>query len=315
MKTYSAFIEKIVTNPKYFNILGFTIVRNVFTQDEVIHLREVSKGIFDKENPKQMLLPTHVANSPELNQVIFKPKIMTAFRMAFGDPYVQWGDFQVQRNMFGGWHTDAGSEKMAPYLYSKDYRFAKCGLFLQDNTQKWGGGIQIRLFSTYIFNRFPSIIRIPLAKIYQGIMPLLEHTLLINKGDLVFFDSRLHHSSVYPDGAMIENSNYAETFDAPHEHSKYVLYWNACNQASISGFMRNSVIRGVVEEFMESEGVEPFFLDYLSRSFPDDFDESFVKKVSDNKMIFASLEKDKADKIKELLKTMRPTNAHLKRVS
>ncbi len=39
---------------------------------------------------------------------------------------------------------DAGSESQHSYLHSSAYRFAKCGIFLQDFDNGWGGGIMIK---------------------------------------------------------------------------------------------------------------------------------------------------------------------------
>ena len=61
-------------------------------------------------------------------------------------------DWDVQRNSYGlkgwkrhsGWHMDAGSETGNDYLRAADYRFVKCGIFLQDFDNGWGGGIRIK---------------------------------------------------------------------------------------------------------------------------------------------------------------------------
>ena len=104
-------------------------------------------------------------------------------------------DFQIHRNLFGTWHVDSGAEKSAPYLHRKDYKFVKCGIYLQDNSKEWGGGIQLVPKS----HLFP--IKTQIRKLDHKIKSIrdkfsLKNNILdvpIKAGDFLAFDSRLLH--------------------------------------------------------------------------------------------------------------------------
>lgn len=206
-----------------------------------------------------MLLPRHVLKNPALYQSAFSPKVVQALKIALGAPYVQWMDFQIQRNMFGGWHIDAGSENNASYLSSKEYAFVKCGLFLQDTTKEFGGGIDVGLFSHYKYKARSRIFKRVVNLGYTFLFPLFKHTLKINVGDFVFFDSRLLHSSSMPEKITLKDVRDYSVYPLPHENAKYVLYWNTCNSFSMEGFMTNSMIRALRDEYVP-KAKEVFFL-------------------------------------------------------
>ena len=69
---------------------------------------------------------------------------VNATQSLFGSSYVLIPDLNVQKNACGGWHVDSGSEIPNRYLLAQDYMFAKCGVYLQGNTQEWGGGIDLQ---------------------------------------------------------------------------------------------------------------------------------------------------------------------------
>ena len=83
---------------------------------------------------------------------LFKEPVVRSLRAALGAELCYQNDLDVQRNSYGqaglqrrrGWHMDAGSETQHGYLRSADYRFAKCGIFLQDFDNGWGGGIVVK---------------------------------------------------------------------------------------------------------------------------------------------------------------------------
>lgn len=304
VKLYSKHIEKIVTNPKFFKLLGFTVLRSVLSPSEVRELRSRSIEWFGRHRPDgRMLLPRDILKINELYSLPFLSKIVSHLKLILGDNYVQWSDFQLQRNSFGGWHVDAGSENMRHYLFKKNYRFAKCGIYLQENSYEWGGGIGVRLFSHKIYNSFPYFIRIQMARVYKLIKKFLEHYVIIHPGDFVCFDSRIEHSSRFPSSVSLSDISDYGTYPLAKEHSKYVFYFNACNQESSSDFMNNSLNRGYFEEYLPGSE-EVFFADYLSRGFPEDYPEDFVEKVRINNLALATPPKKATIINKEFLKEL-----------
>lgn len=298
---YPNFLESIFTNPKYFKLLGFNIVRNALTEEEVKRFRDSFPSIFEEESSGcRMLLPREILKKRELFLLPFRKKIVIALKKSFGDNYVQWGDFQLQRNCFGGWHADAGSEDNAQYLMKKDYAFAKCGIYFQENTKRFGGGIGIRFFSHQMNYGRPEILRLLKAKFYRFFDNAMSHDVRINAGDFVFFDSRLMHTSTLPEGVTLSHLDNRGVYNLNKEVSKYVFYWNACSENSWKGFMYNSAVRSYTQEVIPG-AEEIFFTDYCSRRYPDDYPKEFVDKICENGLNVATPNQRLAEISKELL--------------
>ena len=205
-------------------------------------------------------------------------------------------DLHVQRNSYGlvgwqkhtGWHIDAGSELGNIYLCDPEYRFAKCGIFLQDFDNGWGGGIRVKvkthrdrseqnmLKKTYFFlrrvafNRLTARLRIDMGTTHVP----------TRAGDLCFFDSRLLHASAAPSRdnirAVGRDRPHPDAYfwpQIPSRHTKYVLYWDACNTAMAADFLRNSMKRSQTEpEGMIEKPLAPaVWTRILALSYPCDF--------------------------------------------
>ena len=58
-----------------------------------------------------------------------------------------------------GWHRDCGGEESInqckSILSNQEYVFGKIGLYLQDNTEEFGGGIDVVVRSHKVWSRFP----------------------------------------------------------------------------------------------------------------------------------------------------------------
>lgn len=214
-------------------------------------------------------------------------------------------DFNLQRNMFGtgrnqGWHVDSGSEGRASYLYNSDYRFLKSGIYLQDNSDEWGGGITVVPkghkfpLKTFLFKNFDW--RLKEWKNKKGI----EQNSLnvpIEAGDFIAFDSRLPHTSTYPkkrqNAEMIGDSCY----NMPEDKYKYVIYWNTTNRKSYSDlFLENSKSRAVREELNISSANEIFYTDYLRYHYPTSYNPRFVELVKVSKINIATLTQNECNK-------------------
>ena len=287
---------------------GFCIIRNVLDASEVEEFRALLDRTFLNRDPiPRMLLPQDILKMKELYLIPFRERVVEKLRASFGEELCYFTDFQLQRNMFGGhWHVDSGSEYHNAYLMDPSYRFAKCGVFLQDSTTGWGGTIDVvpkghkfwlsRFTNQYLPNLFIKTMLDKFGPKFKGM------TVHVKPGDMVFFDSRLPHISTNP---TKENMKAVEIFSGmrcegiPPEHTKYVFYWNAMNKSMASDFLINSQKRVFAEE---SYGKELFYSDYLSHSYPDDYPDDFVRHAEKQRVHIASLEKFKTDVFKMIHK-------------
>lgn len=312
-----------------FRDFGIVIVRNAVGPDEVRALRAELDAAFTGDHRRaSVLCPAEVLMHTAVWSAMFKSRIVGALHAALGPELCYHPDLQVTRNSYGlsgwkrhtGWHMDSGSEGANAYLRAPDYRFAKCGIFLQDFDNGWGGGIRIKpkshrghaernrlrrrlFFVRRALNRAASLVRLDFD---TQLVP-------VHAGDFCFFDSRLLHSSVPPSWENIKRIAYDRTpevqglwHDIPPEHTKYVIYWDASNAAMVADFLRNSVQRAGREPpgMVEQASRTAMFTRFLALRFPDDFPADFVSAARERQIDVASLSGAEADFYKSKLQTM-----------
>jgi Phytanoyl-CoA dioxygenase (PhyH) len=318
-----------------FRLYGFALIRGVLTAAEVAQVR----AELDRQyaSPQLRELPVMCASEmlkhEALWRCVFKERVVGSLAAALGPQLCYQGDLDVQRNSYGqgslephrGWHMDAGSENRQAYLRSAQYRFAKCGIFLQDFDSGWGGGIMVKPKSHRRFFE-PN----PVKRLYFGARRVRDRLAIrrgsdsgtlkvpLRAGDLCFFDSRLLHSSVLPEPHNIRSIGYdrraqISSFwpDVPAAHTKYVIYWDACNQAMVQDFLENSVKRSAGEVLgMQEEPCRPAtYTRVLARSFPEDYPAAFVTAARECRIGIASLAPQSAALYKQKLQSMRLLHA------
>jgi hypothetical protein len=274
------------------------------------------------------LVSTEMIKHEPIWRTLFKERVVNSLRAALGPELCYQHDLDVQRNSFGligsklytGWHMDAGSETGNDYLRAADYRFAKCGIFLQDFDNDWGGGIRVKpkshrgLFEPNGFKRRLFFCRRALNRIALMLrMDVDTFEVPTYAGDLCFFDSRLLHASIPPSRENIKSIGYdrkpeIRLFwpDVPQEHTKYVIYWDACNAAMVDDFLRNSVKRAQSEpDGMTEQVLRPVvYTRVLSLRYPDDYPKAFVAAATERNVAVASLQAQEAASYKRKLTTM-----------
>ena len=292
-------------SPESFRSNGFAIVKGVLGPVEVNNLRDkILKKLESKDYPR-MLLPRDILSDPDLFSHAFNPKIINHLRAAFHGNLTYFPDFQVQHNLFAGWHCDSGSENSNKYLQNPDYEFVKCGIYLQSNTESWGGTIMV----TPGCHRYP--VRFLPYKLNQKIKNILQRyfiffrsvTIGLEPGDMLYFDSRLPHTSTLPYSVWDGRGGGTRHFkpnDISNSNAKLILYWDACGQAMVHDFLCNAKIRSDNEKISD----EIYYTDYLSRFYPDNYTSEFVDCVDQSMVNIASLSEIEARQRSLLLKNL-----------
>lgn len=314
-----------------FRVFGMIIVRSVLNPEEVRRARAALDGAFASEHMRDVpvMCATEILQYPRVWSMMFKPRIVRALRAALGPELCYHQDLDVQRNNYGlsgwkrytGWHMDSGSEGASAYIRAPDYRFAKCGIFLQDFDNGWGGGIRVKPKSHRRYGE-PNALK---RSVFYGTRSLVRVASLLHldvatldvptrAGDLCFFDSRLLHSSAAPSWENIKHIGYDRTPeiqgfwpDIPPEHTKYVIYWDSSNAAMVADFLRNSIQRAEREPpgMIEQHSRPAAFTRILALRFPDDFPAAFAAAASEREIGIATLSKQETDFYKGKLQTMR----------
>jgi hypothetical protein len=255
---------------------GFICVRGALTPDEVAYARATIDAAFVAAGEPKALLPVRCFADERIYRWMFQPRIVAALKEVLEPNYSVTPTLIVPRNQFGmaarrylglkrpGWHVDSGSEGHAPWLLAADYRFMKCGIYLQDNSAAHGGGVDIVRGG----HRFP--LRTGNPRLDFGLKTLSNQLgivtawqrVALQAGDFLAFDSRLPHRSTLPEqpGA-----------GAP---PKYVIYWDSCRTAYAASFIADRAARGAKEI-----AIDPFFAQMASLAYPDDYPPGFVARV------------------------------------
>ncbi len=314
-----------------FRVWGFVVIRNAFSQQEVTLVRSELDRAFGSAHLRDLptMCSTEVLKHEAIWNHLFKECVVKSLRAALGPELCYQNDLDVQRNSYGlagsrrhtGWHMDAGSESTKGYLKADAYRFAKCGIYLQDADNGWGGGIRVKPKSHRGFadsnpfkRKFFFVRRV--ANRIASILHLDADTFEVptKAGDFCFFDSRLLHSSVPPSVENIRKIAYDQKEnisgfwpEVPKEHTKYVIYWDACNAAMSGDFLRNSIKRAESElSGMSEQRFRPaVFTRFLSAKYPDDFPKNFVAAATVRDVSVSSLDTERALFYKQKLKSMR----------
>lgn len=313
-----------------FRAFGFVIIRSVIEPKELARLRMTLDEAFAGSQLRELptMWTTEVLKHESVWRCLFKERVVEGLRAALGPELCYLSDAHVQRNSYGqaglqrhaGWHMDAGSETHHAYLRSDGYRFAKCGIFLQDFANGWGGGIRVKPKSHRKLSEPDGLKRklFLLRRIVDRAairMRVDVDTLQVptRAGDLCFFDSRLLHSSVLPSSANIRSIGYDRREDVgsfwaelPAEHTKYVLYWDACNQAMVEDFLRNSMLRAETEvnSMQEPVGRTAAFTRYLAVKYPEDYPADFVAAARGRGVMIATLTAEQTALYKQKLQSL-----------
>ena len=144
--------EKFVRSESYRKY-GFVVIPDVIDQLGVAKLRKLLAEDFSKHSGRLGTIG-YLLSSPSLYELQFKPKLVNMLSSIIGGQVTYVNNIEIQCNMFGlngrkrGWHPDCGSELSDlsnQYLFDPNYLFGKVGIYLQDNTVEFGGGIDVQV--------------------------------------------------------------------------------------------------------------------------------------------------------------------------
>jgi hypothetical protein len=287
-----------------FNKNGFVVLKNVLNKSEVDRIRKKALEAFKNfKKTNRMLMPSDVLiYIPEVLEIQKKDQLITALFDLFGKGFYYVNDFQLHKNTsqvksYSGWHIDGGSQVSQVgddglRFYSSDYKFAKIGVCLQDDSP-WGTSISV---SKYFFKS--RIINSVLHKILSSkTMPKFIRDFLtrdcdsiIKSGDIYIFDARLLHRSSLSSKVINRgnNTDYHISDDA-----KLTIYFEAGTKRSAEYFYENSKYRMIHEELKSNQSInEKYFCDYLRfrPSTYEKFDPSYLESLQKKgvNILFAS---------------------------
>jgi len=224
---------------KQFHRDGFIVVPSVLTKEQAAELRSFLIRVFDAGAKFEGDAPGTrydvYSRYPELHWVLFHPPILSSLKSLLGDNFVYLPEMAAMDSSFGDWHKDTSTQEVEGYLYQyePDYFIVEVGLYLQDNSEEYGGGLDVIPGShicsppdKYAQRRRPP--KGALGRFWRDIKDKLRYekirikeTIGLNKeklkpgqysvpnnaGDLVIFDYKLDHKATWAKKKPIPEEN------------------------------------------------------------------------------------------------------------
>ena len=293
---------------KQFDEQGFIVVP-LFSQEQISALREKVLEQFQPGRSGELYIDFYLKEMGDL-PFILDDKLNAALK-ALDPSVIHIPDLNIQINridQFGtqqGWHVDCNFEdrQNQPYLAQADYRFLKVGIYLQDDTPEYGGGIDIQPGTHRLFEGTHTNWLKRLWKNFRVKFPhKFPYTRLSMKaGDAVLFDSRLIHRS---------STCTVPTNEITKENMKVVLYWDVAGSQDMAEKFYYSLVTRVFDPRMP-EAASSFWGNMLSVSFPEDFEARHLAMAEKNGVSFWSHSPRLSAYFKESLRAQGAENSFL----
>ena len=141
---------------KQFKDEGYTVVKNVFTKDEIENFRiAVAENCKkDKAENKVRIIKNVVyavgdlLSKAGLDKVVFDERVITIFKKTLGENLIYYGDSTYQiGGQFTGFHRDMhNSYDQTAKEWQGEYTLARMAIYLQDHAAH-SGGLKIKIGS------------------------------------------------------------------------------------------------------------------------------------------------------------------------
>ena len=122
-----------------FKEIGYLTVPNFIDKGQVNSLRDIGESLLGKQNDFT-LKPTSFLKDPILSSIIFNQNFIRVLDDLSQEYRFFLPNFTVRKSLYIGWHTD---DEFVEVDKDELPGVLQCNIYLQDNTGKNGGGIDI----------------------------------------------------------------------------------------------------------------------------------------------------------------------------
>jgi ectoine hydroxylase-related dioxygenase (phytanoyl-CoA dioxygenase family) len=135
-----------------FDREGYLLVRDVLTPEQVAELRGFLRPKFNLPAAEQLpgdnnsSLVDIFSRYPQIRWLLFNERLVGLMKAIVGDDCVLMPESFAILNSFGRWHKDTTPwEKKSgrKVHWEKGYRMVGFAFYLQDNTEEYGGGLDV----------------------------------------------------------------------------------------------------------------------------------------------------------------------------
>ncbi len=199
---------------EFFDEYGFAIFRNLFSAEEIAKLRKESENLFSQpkvydgdwdDKPLIKAMRADLFNRyDQFRWAFYKPELQQALTKILGT--VGYVPESVLHYLgFGTWHKDTTGQETEghEFHYAPDCTMVECGIYLQDNSPIYGGGLDVvpgthkQDKDYFVITKEKSVIRKVISRIQRDRIQAYntKNCFFIpsKAGDFVFFNKRLNH--------------------------------------------------------------------------------------------------------------------------
>ncbi|HZS09414.1 MAG TPA: phytanoyl-CoA dioxygenase family protein [Blastocatellia bacterium] len=130
---------------------GYILVPGILNHDQVSRLRSFFRPEFDRPAEKRGIGDTDkvlmdiYSRYPESRWLLFHEPALSVVGSLLGDDFLVLRESAVHLNMFVDWHKDTSAQEKSGHTFQweDDYQMVEVGYYLQDNTEEYGGGLDV----------------------------------------------------------------------------------------------------------------------------------------------------------------------------
>lgn len=236
---------------------GFAVVPNAISSEDIKALRTIASRMWRGQKFYTMPIKK-VLEHTELSTIIFRNQIVDNIKAVLRGDVVFYPNLTVRQAAVSEWHIDEAFRTGTLGGQGEIPSFVQCSIYLQDNSDEYGGGLDVIPESHLIDSVDP-------RNIGDFIRDLKKRATRINSkaGDLVFWDGRLIHRGT-PRLSHREDGAFAIQWAASHHL--------ADGEAYMAHFYKR--IRKIGTD--DAEFIDGRYREIVNLRFPSDFPEEFV---------------------------------------
>tara|TARA_B100000212_G_scaffold220049_1_gene166627 strand:- start:1205 stop:2065 length:861 start_codon:yes stop_codon:yes gene_type:complete len=275
---------------------GFMYFKNVISDNDVSEIRHQLLDFFKKQKKNHMFTKEFLSFE-SVSKVPFLESVHEKVLEAIGS-YKLIPFYSLTYNLHSQvWHRDSQSLlNSTQFIYDEEYQVSKCGIYLQNDTIKWGGGLEIIPKSHkpgFLGYRFPlsfsknrrgktSLIQL-MAQKFQNNFLQKKVRLDVKAGDLLVFHGNLLHRASKPSARLNQKHQIEEV---PDDKAKFMYQWEVSpDNQFLSKYIKHQKSRVAKKNI----GYNDFISQGLESKYPESYHRTIAGKIQDNNISIANL--------------------------
>lgn len=238
---------------------GFIHCKNVFSENDIKIFRSIVEKIYEEPNispgDNNYVKWNIFNNHKSLRPLLFNKFIIDLLKKILGDDFVLLNDMSMLKSSFKGWHKDTSNLAFsgARFHYEKDFLLLNVIIYLQENTETLGGGLDVIPGShlekfdelvtplsaggkkdiSYYIKRIKPKLKLIYLDIFEKYFKIkidtkknIKYTIPNKIGDVVIFDQRITHKATWPKDTSLNPDKFLINFSVSRNNIYAVKFMN-----------------------------------------------------------------------------------------